>query len=419
MRPIRALPKSDIIPDILIPQTLMPRPNTVALTALLALLTGIAPLSVDMYLASLPDIGQNLAASDAQVQLTLSFYLVGFAIGQVLYGPISDRQGRRPILLTALALFIAASVLCVIAPSIEVLIGARFLQAVGGSGTVVLARAVVRDVYEGVRVAREFSRMAAVMALAPLIAPLIGGVLQTYFGWRANFIVLTGVGVGAAALVVLLLPETLRSRAPEPVSIGSILRAYRTFARNRAFLAYSGILICAFGGLFAWISASAFVLQNLYGLTAFDFGVAFAVGSAGYLMGTWIAAHIVARVGIDRTLGLGCIGMAGGGAACVLALGIGATSATALVLPIALFLAGLGLALPQAQAGALLPFPQAAGAASSLVGFSQQTSGAVVGAIVVHLLGRSAWPLAAGVAAMGCLALALWALTRTVRGSHN
>ena len=393
----------------------MPGPNPVALTGLLALLTGIAPLSVDMYLASLPDIGRTLASPDAQVQLTLSFYLIGFAGGQVIYGPISDRHGRRMVLMAALALFITASLVCAAAPSIEILIAARFFQAIGGSGAAVLARAVVRDVYEGARVARELSRLAAVMALAPLIAPLIGGALQTYFGWRASFIALTAVGIASAALVALLLPETLRSRAPEPVSFASILSSYRTFLANPAFLAYLGILLCAFGGLFAWISASAFVLQNLYGLSPFEFGLAFAVGSAGYLAGTWVAANIVVRNGLDRTLGIGCLGLAGGGVACVVALSFGLTSATALVLSVAIFLGGLGLALPQAQAGALLPFPQRAGAASSLVGFLQQTAGAVVGAVVVALLSRSAWPLAAGIAVTGCGALAIWAFTRDVR----
>jgi DHA1 family bicyclomycin/chloramphenicol resistance-like MFS transporter len=161
------------------------------------------------------------------------------------------------------------------------------------------------------------------------------------------------------------------------------------------------------------------VLQNLNRLTPFEFGVAFAVGSVGYLIGTWIAAHIVAHVGLDRTLGLGCVAMVGGGLAGVLALAFGFTSATTLVVPVAVFLVGLGVALPQAQAGALLPFPARAGAASSLVGFLQQTAGAVVGAVVVHLTGQSAWPLAAGVAIMGCLAFLIWALTRKVRARQT
>ncbi|HXF90056.1 MAG TPA: multidrug effflux MFS transporter [Xanthobacteraceae bacterium] len=396
----------------------MLRPNTAALTALLAALTGIGPLSVDMYLASLPDIGRRLAASEAEVQLSLSFYLVGFAVGQVIYGPISDRYGRRPILLAALAVFTASSAVCAAAPSIGMLNAARFCQALGGAGGVVLARAVARDLYEGTAVARELSRMAAVMALAPLVAPLIGGALQTYFGWRANFVVLAAFGAAAATLVWLMLPESLR-RQGEAASIASNLRAFPTFLADRIFLAHAAILVCAFGGLFAWISGAAFVLQDLYGLTPMEFGVAFAVGSAGYLVGTWVAMRQVARLGLDRTIGWGALLLAGGGAASLLApaLGLSAAAAVLLVAAIAIFLAGLGLALPQAQAGALMPFPERAGTASSLVGALQQTSGAVVGAIVGHLLGQSAWPLAAAVAIMGSLALVIWALTRSTRAA--
>jgi len=397
----------------------MLRPNTITLTLVLSLLTGIAPMSVDMYLASLPDIGRTLAVPDSSVQLTLSFYLIGFAVGQVIYGPLSDRHGRRPILIGSLVVFAVASLVCIVAPTIEVLIAARFIQAVGGAGAAVLARSVVRDVYEGVHVARELSRMAAVMALAPLIAPMIGGVLQTYFGWRSNFVVLTGVGIVALALVALMLQETLRARAPEPVSLPSILRSYRAFVGDKSFLAHCGILVCAFGGLFAWISACAFVLQDLYGLSPLAFGLTFAVGSGGYLVGTWIAAFIVARFGLDRTMGLGCLAMAGGGLGVVLALVAAPLSATALILPVALFLAGLGLSLPQAQAGALLPFPTRAGAASSLVGFSQQAAGAIVGAVVVHMQGQSAWPLTLGMALTGVAALIIWLATRRIRAAKR
>jgi DHA1 family bicyclomycin/chloramphenicol resistance-like MFS transporter len=393
----------------------MLRPGTFALTALLAALTAIGPLSTDMYLASLPDIARQLGASTAQVQLTISAYLIGFAVGQIVYGPLSDRHGRKPVLLTALALYCAASLACALATSIEMLIVARAVQALGGSSGIVLARAIVRDLYSGARAGRELSVMGAVMALAPVLAPIAGGLLQTGFGWRSVFFTLVGGGLIGAAIVWPLLPETLPARAAEPVSPASMLRSYHVVARNPAYLAYLGLASTGFGGLFAWISGTSFVLQNLYGLTPFQFGVAFAVGSVGYMGGTMLAARLVMRLGIDRTLGIGAAAMAGGGLGMVVALALGLTSAASLVLPMALYLAGLGMVLPQAIAGAMTPFPERAGAASALLGFIQQTAAALCGAVVGWLLGRSAWPLAAAVAVMGCASLLLWISTRALR----
>ena len=393
----------------------MLRPHTFAMTALLAALTGLGPLTVDMYLASLPDIGRTLAAPVAQVQLTISVYLIGFALGQMFYGPLSDRHGRRPVILAALVIYSVASLACAVAPSIELLIAARFWQAVGGAGAVVLARAVVRDLYEGARVGRELSLMASIMALAPIAAPLFGGVLQTAFGWRSNFVLLLIFGLAATTTVWLLFPETLRQRAPEPVSLLSALRAYRSFLRSGSFVAHLGIATCAFLGLFAWISTAAFILQDIYGLTALAFGITVAFGAAGYMVGTTIAARVVIRWGIDRTIGAGCAGMAAGGVSMALLLALGLDLPATLVLTMALYLAGMGMALPQAHAGALLPFPERAGAASSLVGLVQQTSAAAIGALLGHLLGNTAWPLALSLAIVGCLALVVWALTRSVR----
>jgi DHA1 family bicyclomycin/chloramphenicol resistance-like MFS transporter len=393
----------------------MLRPDTFALTAVLALLTAVGPLSVDMYLPSLPDIGRELAAPPAQVQLTISFYLVGFALGQIVYGPLSDRHGRKPILLAALALFSTAGIACAFASSIEVLIIARFFQAFGGAGAVVLARAIVRDLYSEARAGREFSLMGAIMAVAPTIAPLIGSVLQIAFGWRAIFVGLPAVGSVAAALVWCLLPETLKNRAPEPVSLLSTMRVYRTFMRNSAFLAHLGIVTCSFMGLFAWISGASFVLQDLYGLSALEFGVAFALGSAGYMLGTVLAAGVVTHIGLDRTIGLGGLALAVGGLAMVAAVALGLTSAASLVLPAAFYLAGLGLAMPQGFAGAMSPFRDRAGAASSLVGFVQQTSAAALGAVVGHTLGQTAWPLVVAIATMGCLTFVIWMFSRGIR----
>jgi DHA1 family bicyclomycin/chloramphenicol resistance-like MFS transporter len=393
----------------------MLRPGTFALTALLAALSAIGPLTTDMYLPSLPDIAQQLGASTAQVQFTISSYLLGFAVGQILYGPISDRHGRKPVLLAAIALYCVASLACAFSTSIEMLIVARAFQAVGGSGGIVLTRAIVRDIYSGARAGRELSVIASVMALAPVLAPVAGGLVQTAFGWHAVFLVLVIAGVAGAGIVAMLLPETLNSRAAEPLSPSSMLRSYRVVARNSGYLAYLAITSASYAGLFAWISGAAFVLQNLYGLTPFRFGVAFALGSVGYMTGSALAARLVTRLGLDGVLTLGGFACAAGGLGMVAAVAFGLTSAASIVLPVAVYLAGLGMVLPQGIAGAMTPFPERAGAASSLFGFVQQTAAALCGAIVGWYLGQSAWPLAFGVAAMGCATLALSLMTHGVR----
>ena len=393
----------------------MLRPGTFALTVLLAALTAIGPLTTDMSLPSLPDIARLLGATTAQTQLTISSYLVGFAVGQILYGPLADRHGRKPVLMGAMALYCAASFACALSTSIEMLIAARAFQALGGAGGIVLARAIVRDLYSGARAGRELSLIGAVMALAPVFAPLIGGMLQTAFGWRSVFFTLVGGGLAGAAIVWPLLPETLSQRAAEPVSPATMFRSYRVVARNAAYLAYLGLATTSFAGLFAWISGSSFVLQYLYSLTPFEFGVAFAVGSVGYMAGTTLAARLVMRHGVDATLGFGAAAMAAGGIAMVLAVALGLASAAALVLPMALYLSGLGMVLPQAIAGAMTPFPERAGAASAFLGFVQQSAAALCGALVGMLLGATAWPLAAMIAAMGCATLVLWIATRALR----
>jgi len=393
----------------------MLRSGTFALTALLAALTAIGPLSTDMYLPSLPDIARQLGAPTAQVQLTISAYLIGFAVGQIFYGPVSDRHGRKPVLLAALALYCVASLVCAMASSIDMLIAARFAQALGGSGGIVLARAIVRDLHSGARAGRELSLIGSVMALAPVLAPVVGGVLQTGFGWRSIFVTLVAAGLTGAGIVWLLLPETLARRAAEPVSPASMLKSYRAVARNPAYLAYLGLATTSYAGLFAWISGASFVLQNLYGLSPLSFGVAFALGSVGYMTGTTIAARLVIRFGIDGITGLGSCALAAGGLGMVAAVALGFNSAASLVLPVAIYLAGLGMVLPQAIAGAMTPFPERAGAASALLGFVQQCAAALCGAIVGWLLGENAWPLAAAVAAMGCVTLVIWLSTRALR----
>ncbi len=392
----------------------MLRPDTLALTALLALLTAVGPMSVDFYLPSLPQIARVFGASVPQVQLTLSGYLLCFAVGQIVYGPISDHVGRKPVLLAALSLYVAVSLGCVFATSIEMLIALRCLQALGVAGAPVLARAIVRDLYHGVRAGRELARMGSITALAPVVAPSLGGVLQATFGWRASFLGMAVLGFCAILLVRHLLPETMKRRAQEPMSLRSIVAAYGAFIRHRTYCIYLSIVAASYGGLFAWISGSSFVLQDLYGLSPLVFGVVFAAATLGYGAGTLMAARLVNRIGIDRTIVCGGGALAAGGLAMVAAAAIGAASPIALALPMAIYLCGLGLAMPLAMAGALTPFPDRAGAASSLLGFLQQAAASAVGIVVGQTLGASALALAVIIATMGSLALALALIKRSM-----
>jgi len=393
----------------------MLQPGTFGLTLLLAMLTALGPLSMDMYLPSLPDIAHVLGAPVARTQLTISSYLIGFAVGQMIYGPLSDRYGRRPVLLAAVALYLASTLACAAAQSVDLLIAARLLQGISGSGAIVLARAIVRDVYSGVQAARELSLMGSISATAPIVAPMIGGVLQAGFGWRANFICMSVGGLIALLVAARLLPETLRpNNRAGSLSFFSMARGYGTVARHGGFLVYLVIITTTYAGLFAWVSGASVVLQGVYGLSAVTFGFTFALGAAGYMLGAMIATRLVVRLGLDRTIGVGVVVIAAGGLSLALAVATGVPSLW-LVAAMALYLAGVGLAMPQAMAGALTPFPDRAGTAASLMGLVQQAVAAIIAAVIGAYLVQSAWPVTGVVVAMGCLTFLLWALTRGMR----
>ena len=393
----------------------MLKPGTLTFTVLLALLVSLGPLTTDMYLPSLPAIGADLGVGAADVQLTLSVFLLGFAAGQIIYGPVSDRHGRKPTLISGLLIFACASFACAVAPNIEVLIAARFIQAVGASGPIVLARSVVRDVYDGDRAARELARIGSIMGLVPTVAPTLGGVLHVLFGWQSTFTVMIIVGLCAVAVVKFRLPETLRRRVEEPLSVAAILRGFAVVGAHRGYRANVAIVCMTYGGLFAFISGSSFVLQGFYGIEELFFGIAFGSCALSYVVGTLFASPLVLRYGYARTLGIGCTLTALGGAAMLAGTVAGPGHALEVIIPMMIYMIGVGVGLPQSMAGALLPFPDRAGSASSLMGFTQMSVAAVIGVGVGHAIGAGPWPLAATIAATGIASLVIYLTTKTAR----
>ena len=394
------------------PDTL--KPDTWALTILLASLTALGPISTDMYLPALPSILRDLGTTHASVQLTLSVFLVGFAAGQVFYGPLADRIGRKPVLIAGLAIYAVASLACTLAPTVEVLIVARFCQAFGAAGPVVLARAVVRDLYEGPRAGQELARMGSIMGLAPAIAPFFGGLIAAAGGWR--FVFLVSVAFAAAVIVGVWrgLPETIRARETAPFSVRAILSGFGGLLRHRAYAAYLAVVTLTYCGLFAFISGSSFVLQDIFALSPSLYGIAFGVCAGAYVAGTLIGQRLAPKKGAEVTILTGCVLLALGGAAMIAAV-LAAPSALSVIAPMMLYMVGVGLALPQAQAAALMPFPDRAGSASSLMGICQMSIAAAVGIGVGATHGGTALPLALIVAANGFGAVLALLVSRRAR----
>ncbi|MGH6961696.1 MAG: multidrug effflux MFS transporter [Dongiaceae bacterium] len=396
-------------------------PDSFPVTALLTALVALGPISTDLYLPSLPSLARYFAVGVDDIQLTLSVFLVGLATAQLVYGPLSDRFGRRPVLLVGLAIYVVASVVCMLSPSVPVLIATRFVQAVGACVGPVLGRAVVRDVYGREGAARVLAYMSAAMALAPAIGPILGGFLEEWFGWRINFLVLVLYGSGGLAIAWRILPETNKApdlQAAQPIRI---LLGYRGFLNHRAYVGY--VLCCAFAysGIFAFISGSSYVLQEVVGLGPIGFGLCFAGVVIGYIIGTILAGRLSRRLGLDRLIAIGAvIGVAGGILLFVLALAgsmrSGLAGALLIVGPMLVFMIGVGLVLPNSIAGAIGPFPRSAGAASALLGFTQMTAAAAIGIAVAALYDGSSVPMTATIAtvALGVL-LAFTLLVRTAK----
>jgi DHA1 family bicyclomycin/chloramphenicol resistance-like MFS transporter len=389
------------------------RPAPLALLLTVTLLFALQPLSTDFYLPSLPGIARYFATDVSQVQMTLTVFAMAFGIAQLLAGPLSDRFGRRPTGMLAAALYAFASVACALAPTLELLVLGRLFQAIGACMGLVNARAIVRDSFNPVDGARLIARSGSIMALAPLLGPIIGGLLEAQFGWRAAFVVLSCFGGLALWATASAIPETLAHPNPQALSPGPLVSTYWRVLRHRGFLAYTAAQAASYGGLFAFISGSSPVFQRVLGMGPRQFGLVFAVCVSGYLLGTLICRRSLKSRGIDATLQMaGLISVTSGAVMALLAL-VGVQHWLALAAPMFCYLIAHGLTTPCAQAGSVTSFGREAGSASGLMGFLQMVVASVVGLWMGASFNGTVLPLACTVAAGGlCLFLAVFLMVR-------
>ncbi|KOG38825.1 multidrug effflux MFS transporter [Streptomyces decoyicus] len=377
-------------------------------TLVLGGLTAVPPLSMDMYLPALPQVTAALHSPAATVQLTLTTCLAGMALGQMIVGPMSDKWGRRRPLLAGMVIYILATALCAVAPTTELLIAFRLLQGLAGAAGIVIARAVVRDLYDGVAMARFFSTLMLISGTAPVVAPLIGGQILRITDWRGVFVVLTAVGVALTLLVWRRLDETLPPEGRHSGGLGQTLRTMRDLLADRAFSGYLLVGAFAFAALFAYISASPFVIQEIYGASPQTFSLLFGINSVGLVcVGQFNGKVLVGRVGLDKVLGTGLavIALAAAG---LLLMSSGVFGRVGLV-PVAaglfVLMAAMGLVMPSTNTLALLRTRHAAGSASALLGTSTFLLGSVASPLVGIAGERTALPMA--LVQLSCAILAL------------
>ena len=380
---------------------------------ILGALSAFGPLAIDFYLPGFPAMATAFATDETQIQLTLAVYFLGLSIGQLIYGPIADRFGRRIPLLVGVGLFTVASLACALAPSLEWLIGARFVQALGGCAGMVLSRAIVSDKCDAVGAAKVFSQLMLVMGLAPILAPMLGGLLVNLYGWQSIFIVLTAFSALAALAVALGLPESLPDNVPRQPLSGA-LRQYGRLLKDREFLGHALTGGIAMAGMFAYIAGSPFVFIKLYDVPAEHYGWLFGSNAAGFILVAQINARLLANRGpaflLARTI---WIYLAAG----IVLLGVSALHTQQLwplLIPLFVCIASLGCIIPNASACAMSGQGARAGSASAMLGCLQFSVAAGAASLVGVLHNGTAMPMAMVITLCGVLAVVLAMATRRV-----
>ena len=385
---------------------------------ILGALSAFGPLAIDFYLPGFPAIALAFGTDEKHVQLTLASYFLGLSIGQLAYGPVADRFGRRIPLLFGVSLFTLASLACAFAPNLEWLIGARFVQALGGCAGMVIARAIVSDKCDAVQSAKVFSQLMLVMGLAPILAPMLGGLLVNLYSWQAIFLSLTAFSAMASLAVALGLPESMPATHPRQPLSGALTQ-YRRLLGDRIFLghALTGGIVMA--GMFSYIAGSPFVFIKLYGVPPEHYGWLFGTNAAGFILVAQLNARLVGKTGpafmLSRTIWVYLAA-----ALTLLAVaGLRTEQLWPLLVPLFICIASLGCIIPNASACAMNGQWARAGSASALLGCLQFSVAAAAAALVGVLHDGTAVPMALVISLCGVLGVTLSVLTRRLQHKRD
>lgn len=380
---------------------------------ILATLLGIQPVTTDLYLPALPALTGSFSAPMTHAQLTLGALLLAFGVSQLVWGPLSDRFGRRPILLCGLAAYLVAAIGSALAPSMLQLIVWRTVQGAAMGAVVMCARALVRDLYQPQDGARIMSKGLSGLGLLACISAPVGGLLAQYYGWRAALLAVAVFGAAALALVVLRFRETLVAKNPNALQPATLLKTWKNILGNPTFLAFSALSAASYGGLFTFLASSSFVFITLLGLSKTQFGMVMFFTSISYVAGTFLCRRLLLRFSVQQTTAIAAFISLGGGTLMGTLAWAGVVNVWAVLLPIGVFMVGHGIHQPCGQSGAVGPFPQSAGAASALNGFFMMLVAFGIGSWLGLRMDGTVLPLTNGVWFWSVLiALSAWVLVR-------